>query len=121
MVAEISGHFRLSKNLTQNSLKNQARRRVRRACIFPERKRRENNTFSQEIARKILREGFSPTRNEQIANLPFRSCSCEADAADRDFQISADFFQRNENPQIFIASVKKSFLTRAYNPMVMNW
>ena len=26
-----------------------------------------------------------------------------------DFQISADFFLRNENPQIFIASVKKPF------------
>ena len=46
---------RLSKKVSQNILKDQMRRRVRRICIFPKRKWRKNTTFSQEIARKIVR------------------------------------------------------------------
>ena len=57
---DIRRDLRLSKKVSQNILKNQMRRRVRRICIFPERKWRGNNTFSQEIARKILEGGLQP-------------------------------------------------------------
>ncbi len=60
--------FRLSKKPVGRFPPNRARRRVRRARFFPERKRRKNNSFGQEIARKIRR--FSDFRSPFLHENP---------------------------------------------------
>ena len=73
MMGNMKKTIRLSKKASQNSKKKQTRRRVRRVCIFPERKRRKNNTFSQEEVANL--KVCKSAKQTALAKLKFWQCA----------------------------------------------